>query len=169
MVSRAHGIQGGIARISLAALTISSLAACVVFDEELVYDDGTPFEIGDEDPREPDDRPDRPGDPDEPDLPEDPDLSPGDLTLTPDSAAPGETLIVFVDADAGVFSATESVRLFGPPGLSLDAYSVDDPETLVLSLSVEPDAPSGVHDLLVQLDDGTALFSEAAFFVEVAD
>lgn len=170
MQPRACGIPAGIGRITLAALAISSLAACVVFDEELVYDDGTPYQAGDSaDPRVPTDTedPDRPDDPEDPEIPEDPDVVPGDLALTPDSAAPGETLIVFVDSDAPVFDGTDDVRFFGPPGLTLDAYSIDDAQTLVLSLSVEDDAPSGVHDLLVQIDDGTALFVEGAFFVEV--
>jgi hypothetical protein len=163
-------IPGVLYRILLPAVAIAGLSACVVFDEELVYDDGTPYQAGDPaDPRAPDDDPARPGDPDEgpQDIPDDPDPPVGELVLTPDSAAPGETVIVFVDADVPVFDGTDSVRLFGPPGLNLDAFSIDDAETLVLSLSVEDDAPSGVHDLLVQLDDGTALFEEAAFFVEV--
>ncbi len=172
MLTPARGIPAAIGRITLAAVALSSLAACVVFDEELVYDDGTPYEAGDPaDPRVPDDTetegPDRPDDPEDPQIPDDPDIEPGDLVLTPDSAAPGETVIVFVDSDSPTFDGADDVRFFGPPGLTIDAWSIDDAQTLVLSLSVDSDAPSGVHDLLVQLDDGTALFTEGAFFVEV--
>ena len=135
-----------------------SLAGCIVYDEELVWDDGTPVEAPDrqdpQDPATPDDDPEPAPDPVE------------DFALTPDTAVPGETVIVFVEAVDPVLGDVTDARFFGPSGIEVTATASNGLSTYVVTIEIPEDASSGFNDLLLERESGEAVYLENVFRVD---
>ncbi|MCB9678785.1 MAG: hypothetical protein H6737_27020 [Alphaproteobacteria bacterium] len=132
----------------------AALTGCVIYDEELVWDDGTP--VGD-DPadRDPADRPSPPSD----------DPATG-FSVTPDRGQPGETLILFVDSEAGELGDVVGAEMFGPSDLIVTAVASGGASTFVVTVAIPDDAASGPNDLLLERADGTVEFLDDVFRVQ---
>jgi hypothetical protein len=132
---------------SIFALSLVSLfSGCVIYEEELVEDTGE---------EQPSERPDT----------EEPELA-FDLWLNPAGAVVGQTTIVSLFAEGDVdLGGIDSIRFFGDGGLEVLATDARSPHEFLLTISVPQSATLGGNDLLVEFEDGTAAFVEAAFTV----
>ncbi|MEZ4319600.1 MAG: hypothetical protein R3F61_18940 [Myxococcota bacterium] len=133
-----------------------ALGGCIVYDEKLVCDDGTPV------PDNPTFNPCTSSGPDHTDVPSDDPT----FTLTPDAGSPGETVIVFVEADGPVLGDIELARFFGPSDLEVTATAANGDAGLVVTVEIPANAAPGANDLLLEPTTGAAIFLEEAFFVE---
>lgn len=143
--------------ISMILLSLSLVGGCVVYDEQLVYEDSG---------LAPGQEVEAPGDSGE--LPDDEDLIDALAYLEPSTGVLGSTVIVSLE---GEIEAEEvvGVRFFGDTGLRISSSTVRD-GTLLMSLELGggcdgESGAAGMADLLVELQDGTAVFVEGAFEV----
>jgi hypothetical protein len=136
-------------------LAIAVASGCVVYDEQLVYDDpaGPPGVDDGNDPVE---------------VPDDADLIDALAFLEPSFGLAGSTVIVSLQGELDPY-AIEGVRFFGPSDLGISSMVVRDDEVLLaLNLAEGCTGQSvalGDYDLLVELADGTAVFVTAGFEV----
>ena len=131
----------------LAISLLPSLGACVLYDNDCRDDDFWSDDSG------------RPGQDDTGVDPE-PKVQ---LWLDPDAAAPGADLITSLQADL-VFDWTTvvSVEFYGPITPCTMQAREDE---LLITIAVDDDAMAGPVDLLVELDDGSAIWVDDAFLV----
>ncbi|MCK6502601.1 hypothetical protein L6R53_04270 [Myxococcota bacterium] len=132
----------------LAFSLLPALGACVIHDNDCPGDD---FWADDDSGRP---------DPDDTGAPEEPKAR---LWLDPDAGAPGEDLIAGLQSDQPFdWSTVAAVEFFGPITPCTMQARQDE---LLITLAVDDDAPAGPVDLLVELDDGTAIWVDDAFLV----
>ena len=131
-------------RLLFLALSYSLLTGCIVYDEQLIQDDGTPLGETDRDP-----------------LPGEDSL----ILLTPDNGQPGDTMIVFVDATQPELVDIEDAEFFGPSDLVILATASNGPEEFVLTIEVPDGAASGPNDLRLETRTGDTIWVNTAFEV----
>jgi len=133
-------------RLLFLALSYGLLTGCIVYDEQLIQDDGTPVAETDRD-RDP--------------LPGEDSL----IFLSPDNGRPGDTLIVFVDATQPELAEVETAEFFGPSDLIVLATAPNGPEEFVLTVEVPEGAQAGPNDLRLETRTGETIWVNTAFEV----
>lgn len=144
---------------ALAFFLLPTLGACIVYDESC------PDDRGGRGQGEDDTSGDDHGGEDTaaPDPDEDSDGEALGMSLDPSSGLPGEELISSLTAtQAFDWARVEQLRFFGP--VRPCAFQAR-PDELLITLVVEEEAEAGPVDLLLELDDGGAVWLEDAFTV----
>ena len=153
-------------RLLLPLVAILAASGCIIYDEDIKYAEKDDQEV--EAPVENTDplRPETPGTEDGEQGQEEAD-GPA-LTLIPDAAVVGETVIVTIlvndGADIDLTEAAE-VKFFGDADVEVLATLPRGEGELIVTLVIPEDAPEGTQDLLIELDDGSAEFLADAFLV----
>jgi hypothetical protein len=127
---------------------VASLATgCIVYEEELIYEDDVPGADGVPDPNG-----------------EDPEAY--TVWLEPAGGVPGETAIVSMMAEGDIdLTAVEDVAFFGDGAIEILATDGRTPNEFLLTLQIPDSAALGANDMVVEFADGSAVFVEIAFTV----
>ncbi len=132
-------------------LSAVCLNGCIIYEEDLNGSSGG--------------GPDRPGEPAPVDTaaPEVPQIH---LWLDPAGAVPGEVAILslYGDGQADLSTITD-VEFFGAGAVGVVATDTRGHDEFLLTIDVPADATVGSNDLLVQFEDGTAVYVDLAFSV----
>ncbi len=147
-------------RTLMLALSLAALSGCVVYDTPC-GDDGMWTDDGDQSGGQGGGQDDNgqdgvgdTGDDAQADL---------SLTMVPDTLTQGETAIVSLVADRDFdWSVVTDVQLYGD--VTPCAMQARDDE-LLLTLSVDPTAALGGVDLVVETEDGDAIWAQDALFI----
>lgn len=171
-------------RLLVPVIVIGALTGCIIYDEELKYSDDRPTteddnpvtEGTDDDPTavadpgtetpdpavddRPDDRPD-----DGTTTTDEGDATPAipPVSIVPGAAVAGDTTIVSVVVNEGFdidLLDVTNVSFFGPSDVGVLASWNRTAGELILTIKVPLDAAAGDNDLLLQYDDGTAVYAE---------
>ena len=88
------------------------------------------------------------------------------LSLSPGGAVPGQTTIVSIVAEGDIdLTQVSSVAFFGQSNVSVVATSSRSASEFLLTISVPAGATLGDNDMLVTMNDGTAIYVKLAFVV----
>lgn len=153
-------------RLALPALVIASLAGCIIYDEDVVYRDEEA--IVDDGPS----RPDRPVE-DTTDAadPSDPAPSADPIGVFPSGAAAGETIILSIVRTDEPGAADWDLRglsglgFFGPSEIEVLVVQGRNEAESLMTVRIPANSPTGSNDLLLEFENGDALFLEDAFTV----
>lgn len=97
----------------------------------------------------------------------DTDVATATFLFAPDHAAPGTTSIVSLLGDGTPDMAhVASVTFYGTGGVTTLALSHRSAAEVLLTVDVPNNVPAGPQDVLVELDDHTAVFLPGAFTVD---
>jgi hypothetical protein len=157
-------------RLVLPALAVALSSACIVYDEDVIYNEhgeygdtdlGTwsnPERPASEDPAANDDGVDDP-----------PEAPPPVMHFEPGGALAGDIVIVSLvsDDDSLDLRKVDTVEFFGAADIDVLAMTPRNAGEFLLTLDIDPDGFPGVSDALIAWSDGTAVFLEGAF--EVVD
>jgi hypothetical protein len=88
------------------------------------------------------------------------------LTVTPGGAVPGQTTIVSIVAQGDIdLTQIVSVQFYGQSDVQVLATSSRNSSEYLMTLSIPGNAALGDNDMLVQMQDGTAIYVKLAFVV----
>ncbi len=139
---------------------LGTSVGCTV--EDVIVDTGGGDTGVDEGPRDVPDRNDPGGTAPGADPADDPVDDPSDepvgaLTLVPDEVLAGTHALVFVEAPAGsgALADVAAVQLYGEPDATLQTWTADGPDRLVLAVEVPASSPLGDLLVVVEHDDGS--------------
>jgi hypothetical protein len=134
-----------------AALIGLSLTGCIVYDEELAFDDD--FERTT-------DRPDaESGD-------EETNQTPS-LSLDPSQAPTGELALISLFSEGSDLAQVADISFYGNSDLLVMAEQLRGDSEIILAIDIPNNAALGTNHLLVEFTDGTEVFMSDAF--EVTD
>ena len=134
-------------------LSVAFLNGCIIYEEDLDGSGGG---------RPGDDRPGDPGDVDTatPEAPQ------AHLWLDPAGAVPGDVAILSLYGDGQAdLSTITNVEFFGGGSVGVIATDTRGHDEFLLTVDVPADAVVGSNDLLVEFEDGTAIYVDVAFQV----
>ncbi len=136
-------------RLMTLTLALTALGGCVVYDEELVYEDTGASAL-----------PERPGQGE----PADPSMAP--VSVVPAGALTGERALISLYATPEVdLDQIVEVTFLGDSELTVRATSNRNGSEFLLAVDVPDDAILASNHLLLGMSDGTTLFLEDAFTV----
>jgi hypothetical protein len=150
------------------------LSGCLIYDEEVFVDDETrEVEHAGTPSGEDSDTLNQPGeDPGQSDgsTPQDEDPEPPGLSVFPSGGATGETVIVSVVVDVdrtADFDMTlvTGVTIYGPSDIEILVDQDRDLVERLLVVQIGAESPVGTNDVLVEFDDGSAIYLTDAFDV----
>lgn len=134
-------------------LSVALLNGCIIYEEDLDGSGGG--RPGDDRPGEP-----GPGDTAEPEVPQ------IHLWLDPAGAVPGEVAILALYGDGQAdLSTITNVEFFGSGSVRVIATDTRGHDEFLLTIDVPSSAVVGSNDLLVEFEDGTAVYVDLAFEV----
>ncbi len=139
-------------------LGTSAVAGCVLYDENLVYEDTGTEAVGDDGPQRPGDGID---DADEPD-----DTAPSAaLTLFPSGAVAGNLEILSLCADGVNLEEIFEISFLGSSEIDILTTGGRGEGEFLITVDIPLDSDRSSNHLLVELTNGTTLFLEDAFAI----
>jgi len=163
-------------RLIVPALVVMAMTGCIIYEEDVIYEEqgelsddrdpndddvnADPGDVGDDDPE-----------PDDPDVKDDPEpIGPPAVLLYPSGGEVGSTIIVSVvvnvDADIDMdLTAIQDITFYGPSDIDIVTAQSRNADEHLLVLQINSAAATGDNDLLVEFEDGSAVFVHGAFEV----
>lgn len=175
-------------RLILPALVVMGMTGCIIYEEDVIYEEEGGISDGDgrggdaKDPGETDPGDIDPGeidgeDPDPGEIDgEDPDqedpepVGPAAVILYPSGGEVSTTVIVSVvvniDADVSIdLNLIKDITFYGDSELDIVAAQIRNSDEYLLVIDVGAKGADGDNDLLIEFEDGTAVFVHDAFEV----
>jgi hypothetical protein len=141
-------------KLALPMILTGLLTGCLIYDEELVYDDTGDIDVEDRESR--DDERDEPGNHEEEDK-----LL---LTIDPTGGLPGEVMIVSLFAEGADLTGLTEVGFVGPSDIVILANQSRSADEHLLTIDIAANSQLGLNHLLLEFGDDMA-FVEDVFNV----